>query len=820
MRVKGVFALAVACCLAAVAVVVPPPLRPAAAAGRALPADRLHFGVANGPDRLGWMSASGVPWRYRYTYLAGGVNTSAPWPTWQDPALPPGQYALDYMRNSAAHGYMPVFPYYQLLQSLSSSDTTGQGESARDLAHLNDAALMRAYYQDFQLLMQKAGQYGGEVVVDVEPDLWGYLEQQAAGGPASNLAAAVGSTGYGLAAALPNSAQGFAWTLLRIRDTYAPNALLAIHASLWSSGIDLGSSTDPAIDARVEAGKTASFLGSAGLAGNPYGSTWDLVFNDVDDHDAGWWEAQGADNQWFSHWWDPTNTRFPNFSRYVAWVAELHARTARPEVAWQVPIGNQYYLTMNNTCGHYQDNIAAYFISHAADLYQAGLVAVLFGAGNGCQTTNEDSQNDGVTNNGGVPTSDALGACTACNTHSPVAADDDGGYLRTFVGQYYATPPPAPSTGPYSALPTPVRILDTRTATGGHPYRMSQGEDFSLPIVTHLPPGAAAGAAVLNATVTGASTGSLLTIFPQGTLRPLVSNINFSPGEQRANLVIVRLGSGGGVTVHNDSGSVDVVLDLVGYFQDSPGSHSGLFNPLSAPARVLDTRTAQGAHAFRLGPQSSLHLSLAGTNGIPNTGAGAVSFNLTAIDGTSASYLSVLPQDGPQGSDPAFSNVNFPPHVNVPNRVISTLSPAGAVTLFNSGGWVDVAVDVTGWFTDSSNPSATGYNFTSVSPARIFDSRTGHGALPPHSWVAVALPNPAAAAVLNVTGVAPSAATFLTVYASTPTEIPPPTSDLNLPPGPNIANLCLPGTGPDGKVAIWNDSGYSDVVVDLAGYFS
>jgi hypothetical protein len=185
------------------------------------------------------------------------------------------------------------------------------------------------------------------------------------------------------------------------------------------------------------ADSTAAFLSSAGIASNPFGSTWDLVFNDPDDHDAGWWEKQGANNGSFTHWWDPANTSFPNFNRYLAWVAELKARTGRPQVAWQVPVGNQYFLTMNNTCGHYQDNVAAYFISHAGALFASGLIAVLFGAGNSCQTAFTDGSHDGVTNGSGTPITDLAGYCNACNTHVSSVADDDGGYLRTFVGQYY-----------------------------------------------------------------------------------------------------------------------------------------------------------------------------------------------------------------------------------------------------------------------------------------------------------------------------------------------------------------------------------------------
>src|SRR5438094_3785170 len=98
-----------------------------------IPSTRLEFGIASQPSDLSWMASSGVPWKYRYTYLAGGVNTGNGWETWNSPA---GQYATYYMTNTAARGYIPVFPYYELLQSLPSS---GSNESDRDWNNLNNA---------------------------------------------------------------------------------------------------------------------------------------------------------------------------------------------------------------------------------------------------------------------------------------------------------------------------------------------------------------------------------------------------------------------------------------------------------------------------------------------------------------------------------------------------------------------------------------------------------------------------------------------------------------------------------------------------------
>jgi hypothetical protein len=441
---------------------------------RALPQDRLHFGLANGPSDLGWMTSSGVPWRYRYQYLSAGVNTGKGWETWNSPT---GAFATLYMNASSSNNYLPVFSYYELLQS---NPSTGANESDRDFSNLNNASTMNAYYGNFKLLMQLAGSYGKPVVVQVEPDLWGYLQQRAAGGDASTLTASVASSGFADVAGYPNTAQGFGRALLHLRDLYGSNTIMAVHASGWGSGIDVNSSTDPTVNPAAIADSTAAFLMSAG--------TWDVVFNDLDDHDAGWWETQGA-----HRWWDPTNATFPNFNRYLAWVAELRAKTGVPQIAWQVPVGNQYFVTMNNTCGHYQDNVAQYFTSHPDALYAAGIIAVLFGAGNACQTTYTDAKADGITNNNGVPTTDTLGYCNACNTHTSVWSDDDGGFLRIAVGQYYS--------GSVASVTTTPSVLNfsgqaPTTTSGAQTVTLHNNQAVVLNVSTAALTGANAGSYV------------------------------------------------------------------------------------------------------------------------------------------------------------------------------------------------------------------------------------------------------------------------------------------------------------------------------------
>jgi hypothetical protein len=106
---------------------------------------------------------------------------------------------------------------------------------------------------------------------------------------------------------------------------------------------------------------------------------------------------------------------------------------------------------------------------------------------------------------------------------------------------------------------TPNRILDTR---GGGAL---QANSFGVLTVTGVHAGA--HAAVLNVTVTNPTAPSYLTVWPDGNSRPLASDLNFVGGLTVANLVIVQLGGGNKVDIYNAYGSVDVVVDLVGWYQ-------------------------------------------------------------------------------------------------------------------------------------------------------------------------------------------------------------------------------------------------------------
>lgn len=124
----------------------------------------------------------------------------------------------------------------------------------------------------------------------------------------------------------------------------------------------------------------------------------------------------------------------------------------------------------------------------------------------------------------------------------------------------------------------------------------------------------------------------------------------------------------------------------------------------------------------------------------------------------------------------------------------------------------------------------SGDSFSAVTPTRILDTRTGLGvpgsvAAPIGAASAVTLhvagvagvPDPVDAVVLNVTAVAPTKATFVSVYpgdVSTPTV-----SNINLPAGAVVPNLVTVKVDAAGDVKLYNSAGSVHLLADVTGYY-
>ncbi|MGC2295197.1 MAG: G1 family glutamic endopeptidase [Candidatus Dormiibacterota bacterium] len=379
--------------------------------------------------------------------------------------------------------------------------------------------------------------------------------------------------------------------------------------------------------------------------------------------------------------------------------------------------------------------------------------------------------------------------------------------------------------GAYTALP-PTRLLDTRT----NGETLGPGDSLNLTVTGGSVPADATSVAV-NVTVTEGSTESFLSVYPTGGALPLVSNLNWGPGQTIPNLVIVPIGKPGGqVSFYNAFGTVNIVVDLEGYFApESVGSTLGSYVALT-PARITDTRPGSGYPnaGATLGPGTSLSIQVTGQGLVP-TAVGDVEaalLNVTVTDTDAASFLTVYPEAGTQ---PNSSNLNWIPGQTVPNRVVVPVNTTtGQITVFNAFGKADVIVDVDGYFTKGTAPPGAGL-YTAITPTRLVDTRSGSGEFGAGETLGPSGVNSEPLASLgslgsNVTGMVTNVTTtdttapsFLTVY---PGPSLPNASDLNWTGGRTVANLTIATVDSQGNVSFFNDAGSVDVIADIFGYFS
>lgn len=242
----------------------------------------------------------------------------------------------------------------------------------------------------------------------------------------------------------------------------------------------------------------------------------------------------------------------------------------------------------------------------------------------------------------------------------------------------------------------PQRIVDTRP-NSGFPYSgdtLGAGQSLTVQVagVGGVPANGAV-AVVMNLTETDATANSYLTVYPAGANRPLSSNLNFMAGRTVANQLMLELGTNGEVTIYNDQGSVNIILDVAGWL----GSSGAALNTL-VPARAVDTRPNSGEPyaGHTLAAKQELTVNFEGLAGLPSSGMGIVAINVTVTNTTAPGVLMV----GPGGQAiPFTSEVNWSSGQTTENFVIMAVGPQGAMNFYNDSlGSVDIVVDVYGWF--------------------------------------------------------------------------------------------------------------------------
>jgi hypothetical protein len=121
------------------------------------------------------------------------------------------------------------------------------------------------------------------------------------------------------------------------------------------------------------------------------------------------------------------------------------------------------------------------------------------------------------------------------------------------------------ATGSTFTSADPLRMLDTRSGLGARTGAVGPGGVVSMNVLGDGVPSDGVTAVALDVTVTAPTATSHLTVSPHGQPVPGVSNLNFTAGETIANLVIVPVVDGR-ISFTNNSGNVQVIADLEGYY--------------------------------------------------------------------------------------------------------------------------------------------------------------------------------------------------------------------------------------------------------------
>jgi uncharacterized repeat protein (TIGR03803 family) len=378
----------------------------------------------------------------------------------------------------------------------------------------------------------------------------------------------------------------------------------------------------------------------------------------------------------------------------------------------------------------------------------------------------------------------------------------------------------------------PCRLVDTRP----HPIQGMMTETFNLPQLAKQSKGcpmldlSSAAAYSLNVTVVPQGMLGYLTIWPAGQSQPVVSTLNSYDGRVKANAAIVPAGASGAVNVYVTN-TTDVLLDIDGYF--APASQSTLtFYPLP-PCRVADTRFATGFGSGLGAPYLMAQMERdfpvlnAASNTVPcniPSSAEAYSLNFTAVPHGFLGYLTVWPTGQ---SQPIVSTLNAYGGQITANAAIVPAGISGEISTYALDD-TDLVIDINGYFA----PGQGGLSLYPLVPCRVSDTRPPYGGNGPFKGTLsppvdvvnspCAVPNVAAAYVLNATVVPKGEMGYLTLWPDSLGLQQPIVSTLNALDGIVTSNMAIvPAGNQGGKINAYadEDTSLTDLVLDISSYF-
>ncbi len=267
--------------------------------------------------------------------------------------------------------------------------------------------------------------------------------------------------------------------------------------------------------------------------------------------------------------------------------------------------------------------------------------------------------------------------------------------LMVHVVGYYK-----PDTGSYFTV-TNKRALQTSTAPAT-PLTAASTRNVQIAGTTTPALGipSEATSVALNVTVTSATVDGYLTVFPKGGTKPAVKSVNFTSGKSTTNLVTIALGTGltngGGIAIFNSAGSTNVTVDVVGYY--SAAASGSRFFPLT-PTRTANTADGTGGvTAGKIASGATQSFRVASRSNVPASGVKSVVYNLTMSGQIATATMQVYAQNGLRIYNALTGYANTPVSLCGISNLGYTSPALGGLSLYNSGGSANAAVDLAGFF--------------------------------------------------------------------------------------------------------------------------
>ncbi|MFL0358536.1 beta strand repeat-containing protein [Curtobacterium flaccumfaciens] len=163
-------------------------------------------------------------------------------------------------------------------------------------------------------------------------------------------------------------------------------------------------------------------------------------------------------------------------------------------------------------------------------------------------------------------------------------------------------------------------------------------------------------------------------------------------------------------------GSLLVVVSQPAPAQAAVTGTGGQYVPMPSNARVLGGGTSKGTYRT---------VKVAGVDGLPSTGIGAVTMMVTIVAPAGQGQLF----GRPSSSDPSTLLMVYNAGVggNTSNSSLLAVADDGTIQVMTETAQSTVIIDITGYYTSTKNGVSAG-GFVAMSPARVLDSRDGTGA--------------------------------------------------------------------------------------------